>query len=161
MKYRIGLDIGIASIGWSAVETDDNGEPIRIADLGVRIFDKPENPKDGSALAVPRRMARGLRRLVRRRAHRVERLKSLIQRTFSYDLVLKMEENAPLDLLKSRVDGLDRALSQEELARVCAYFVKHRGFRSSRKAGTKERQKEQASSCKPYFPNHRTQSQTN
>ena len=62
MNYRIGLDIGIASIGWCVLETDANGEPTRIENLGVRIFDAAEHPKDGSSLALPRRQARGLRR---------------------------------------------------------------------------------------------------
>ena len=34
MGYRIGLDIGITSVGWSVIEDDSNGNPIRIIDLG-------------------------------------------------------------------------------------------------------------------------------
>ena len=45
MGYRIGLDIGITSVGWSAIEDDANGNPIRIIDLGSRIFDVAEKPK--------------------------------------------------------------------------------------------------------------------
>ncbi len=138
MKYRVGLDIGVASVGWSVLETDDLGNPIRIADLGVRIFDAAEHPKDGSSLALPRRRARGLRRLIRRRAHRVERVKSLLEKRFGAGIVEKIEKNDRLDIIKTRVKGLDEKLSLEELGRVCLYFVKHRGFKSSRKAGSKE-----------------------
>ncbi len=137
MHYRLGLDIGIASVGWSVLETDAAGEPIRIADLGVRIFEKAEHPKNGASLALPRRRARALRRLVRRRRHRRERVKSLLFHTFGEETVEKVEENNPIDLLKVRYEGLTRALSREELGRLCVYFVKHRGFRSSRKAGKK------------------------
>lgn len=135
MKYRIGLDIGIASVGWCALETDDGGEPTRILDLGVRVFDACENPKNGSSLAAARREKRALRRLVRRRHHRVERVKALISRELGEDITALISANAPFDLLQTRVKGLDFALSEEELGRVCLYFVKHRGFRSSRKAG--------------------------
>lgn len=68
MGYRIGLDIGITSVGWSAIENNENGDPIRIIDLGSRIFDAAENPKDGSPLAKARRDARGLRRRLRRKS---------------------------------------------------------------------------------------------
>ncbi len=62
MKYRLGLDIGIASVGWSVIKLNENDEPVRIEDLGVRTFIAAENPKDGSSLALPRRIARGVRR---------------------------------------------------------------------------------------------------
>ena len=68
MGYTIGLDIGITSVGWSVIEDDSNGNPIRIIDLGSRIFDAAEKPKDGSPLAKERRDARGLRRRLRRKA---------------------------------------------------------------------------------------------
>lgn len=138
MNYRIGLDIGIASIGWCVLETDINGEPSRIEDLGVRIFDKAETT-DGDSPASSRRQARGLRRIVRRRAHRIERVKSLLQYAFGEEIVDEIEKNEPIDIIKLRVDGLDHKLTETEVGRLCIYFVKHRGFRSSRKAGAKEK----------------------
>jgi len=139
MKYRIGLDIGIASIGWSVLETDEAGEPIRIADLGVRIYDVPEDPQTGDSLAAPRRQARSLRRLIRRRSHRVDRVKSLISLTFGDEIVAELEKNKPLDIVALRVKGLDNELTPYEISRLCVYFVKHRGFRSSKKAGSKDK----------------------
>ena len=80
MRYRLGLDIGITSVGWSIINLDTNDEPTRIEDLGVRIFDRAENPKNGESLALPRRTARGTRRRLRRRKHRLERIKRLLVR---------------------------------------------------------------------------------
>ena len=74
INYRLGLDIGITSVGWSVV----NLEKQRIEDLGVRIFNVAENPKDGSSLAIPIRLARGRRRLLRRKSYRVNRVRELI-----------------------------------------------------------------------------------
>ena len=51
MYYRIGLDIGITSVGWAVIENDSDGKPIRIVDLGSRIFDAAEVPKTGAPLA--------------------------------------------------------------------------------------------------------------
>ena len=66
--YGIGLDIGVASVGWAVVGLNGTGEPVGLHRLGVRIFDKAEQPKTGESLAAPRRMARGMRRRLRRYA---------------------------------------------------------------------------------------------
>ena len=76
MNYRIGLDLGIASVGWAVLEDDYMGKPKRIVKLGARIFDSAENPKDGSSLALNRREARETRRRLRRRNHRIKRTKT-------------------------------------------------------------------------------------
>ena len=74
LRYAIGLDIGIASTGYAVMEVNEDDRPCRIIRLGSRVFDKPENPKDGSSLALPRREARGMRRRIRRRSHRKDRI---------------------------------------------------------------------------------------
>ena len=79
--YALGLDIGIGSVGWAVLQNNLNGEPIRIWDLGVRIFDKAEQPKTGESLAAPRRDARSTRRRLRRHRHRLERIKYLLEQT--------------------------------------------------------------------------------
>ena len=79
LNYRIGLDIGIASVGWAVLENDSHDEPFRIIDLGVRIFDTAEQPKTGASLALPRREARSARRRIRRRRDRVLRIKKLFE----------------------------------------------------------------------------------
>lgn len=81
MKYGIGLDIGITSIGHAVMLLDDNDQPCRIMKMGSRIFDAAENPKDGSSLAAPRRENRGMRRRLRRKRFRKERIKSLIEQS--------------------------------------------------------------------------------
>ncbi len=69
MKKKIfGFDLGIASIGWSVVEFDDEafdpetGEVTegKIKGCGARCFPVAENPKDGSSLAAPRRAKKRL-----------------------------------------------------------------------------------------------------
>ena len=71
IKYSLGLDIGTTSVGWAVVNLDKE----RIEDLGVRIFERPENPKNGKSLAEPRRTARSTRRRLRRRRQRLNYLK--------------------------------------------------------------------------------------
>lgn len=68
MKYSLGLDIGTTSIGWAVINEDKQ----RIEDLGVRIFECPENPRNGESLAKPRRDARSTRRRLKRRRERLK-----------------------------------------------------------------------------------------
>ena len=45
--YGIGLDIGVASVGWAVVGLNGTGEPVGLHRLGVRIFDdlgQPDGP---------------------------------------------------------------------------------------------------------------------
>lgn len=48
--YGIGLDIGIASVGWAVVALNENAEPYGLIRCGSRIFDKAEQPKTGESL---------------------------------------------------------------------------------------------------------------
>lgn len=73
-KYTLGLDIGIASVGWAVL--GDN----RIIDLGVRAFDKAETADRGESLNLQRRTARLLRRRLFRRAWRLTKLSRLLKK---------------------------------------------------------------------------------
>lgn len=137
LNYRIGLDIGIASVGWAVLENNTHDEPFRIIDLGVRIFDTAEQPKTGASLAQPRREARSARRRLRRRGHRLERIKKL----FEAEGLINIKEfearykRAGLpDVYRLRYEGLDRKLTNDELAQVLLHIAKHRGFKSTSKA---------------------------
>lgn len=142
-QYRIGLDIGITSVGWAVLQNNSQDEPVRITDLGVRIFDRAENPQNGDSLAAPRREARTTRRRLRRRRHRLERIKFLLQEKGLIEINSFMDRyykgNLP-DVYQLRYEGLDRILKDEELAQVLIHIAKHRGFRSNRNAGTKEKE---------------------
>ena len=137
LNYILGLDIGIASVGWAMVEIDDKENPVRLIDLGVRVFERAEVPKTGDSLAAARRSARSIRRLTRRRAHRLLRARRLLK----HEGVLKPEdfdENGFIKLLPNtpwqlRAAALDRKLTPLEWAAVLLHLVKHRGYLSQRK----------------------------
>lgn len=142
MKYILGLDLGIASVGWSVVKIDDADEIIHIKDCGVRTFAEGSNPKDGKSLNLQRRNARLIRRTIRRRAGRMKKLRQffiesgLIQENEIDDLYhIQKGDPSPWQL---RSEGLDRKLSRHEWARVLTHIAKHRGFLSNRKSEAKE-----------------------
>lgn len=134
MQYVLGLDIGIASVGWAVLNLEKN----RIEALGVRMFNKAENPKDGSPLAEPRRLARGMRRRLRRRAERLRRIKALC---VQHGLISASDPDAAFLTARDqptpwqlRAEGLDRRLTGEEFARTLFHLAKRRGFKSNRKS---------------------------
>lgn len=145
-RYILGLDLGIASVGWACVWADENEHPIGLLDCGVRMFERAEVPKTGDSLALARRQARSVRRLIRRRAHRLLRLRRLLKRE-GVLLSADFDENGlvrglPIDAWALRVAGLDRKLNNKEWAAVLLHLVKHRGYLSQRKNETQSKDKE-------------------
>lgn len=130
MNYRIGLDIGIGSVGYAVLETDLKGEPVRIVRIGSRVFDALEHPKDGSSLAMPRRVARGMRRRLRRRVHRLERAKACIARH------LDVQPKTGYDVNRLRAVALDEVVTNSQLAAILCQIIKRRGYKSNRKSET-------------------------
>jgi CRISPR-associated endonuclease Csn1 len=139
MSKIIGLDVGIASLGWCVLDLEKQ----KIKDAGVRIFTKAETPKTGSSLAEPRRLARSMRRRIRRRQHRLERIKNLfVDSHLISETLLNQVFMASKDLpspWQLRSDGLSRKLNGEELSRALFHIARRRGFKSNRKSELTEK----------------------
>ena len=132
--YTIGLDIGIASVGWCAF-----GET-HILDLGVRAFDKAETAKEGESLNLARRSARLMRRRLFRRAWRLKKLARLLKSEglIADAKLFKPEQTFSTSLWQLRVEGLNRRLNHEEWERVIYHLCKHRGFHWISRAEAKQ-----------------------
>lgn len=146
MKYSIGLDIGITSIGYAVMLLDDDDQPCRIMKMGSRIFDAAENSKDGSSLAAPRRENRGMRRRLRRKRFRKERIKSLIEQSGimnveEIDNMYQTTVKQP-DIYEIRCRALDSLLNKEEFVRLLIHLSQRRGFKSNRKADSQNKKSE-------------------
>lgn len=124
LPYTLGLDIGIASVGWCLL-----GEN-RIIDLGVRAFDKAETAKEGDPLNLTRRMARLTRHRLAQRAWRLKKLTRELKRHGLIDSprFFQPENPATISPWQLRIQGLDRKLERDEWARVIYHLCKHRGF---------------------------------
>lgn len=145
--YRIGLDIGITSVGYAVIETDISGEPLRIMSMSSRIFDAAEEPKTGASLAEPRREARGLRRRVRRRKHRKDRIKALLvrQHIVTKDELItlfKLEKgiDKQKDIYETRYNALYKKLDNKDFAKLLIHLAQRRGFKSNRKADSNDKE---------------------
>ena len=156
-----GIDVGIASCGWAVVDRTQGKE--RILAIGAHCFEKPEKDKNNELLNFHRRSMRGQRKVIRRRAGRVRRVRQFIRNSLLPDFPLASDEardyyqrlerqvRDKLSLIPDdtgtsegratdalpwllRRDGLCRKLSNEEMALVLIHLAKHRGFKSNAKS---------------------------
>ena len=142
-KYRLGLDIGVNSIGWAAVRLGEDGEPRGLLDMGVRIFPDGRDPQSEASNAVDRRTARGQRR---RRDRYLKRRSALMDSLVEFGLMPSdsserkvLEDRDPYRL---RASALDDALQPHELGRSLFHLNQRRGFKSNRKAQGKDESEE-------------------
>lgn len=132
MKTILGLDLGVASVGWALFEKDENGTPKRLIDLGSFVFDQIENKKDGKTENIGRREKRSMRRQRRRKQRRLISAKVLFSRSLGirFDSLDLTKFPSPFEL---KIKGLEKQLSKEELSIALYHYMKYRGFKSNRK----------------------------
>ena len=124
--------MGIASVGYATLLLDDKEQPCRILKMNSRIFEAAEHPKDGSSLAAPRRINRGMRRRLRRRRFRKEQIRDLIAEkgimtTEEIDEIYNSGKELS-DIYEIRAEALDRILSKEEFVRLMIENGEHGTF---------------------------------
>jgi len=107
--YVLGLDLGVASLGWALIEIDDNAQPISLLDAGVRCWDLNNNTAEdvtrGKEVSPnkERRDARLQRRQIYRRAKRYKKTFRILQELGLFD-------QGPRDSLarKAYIDKIDQ-----------------------------------------------------
>lgn len=113
MGYILGLDIGVASVGYAIID-----ERYNVLISGVRLF------REGTAEEnVARRGFRSSRRGVRRSRHRLDRLKELLSNVLG-----RSGDQSYTNLYEIRVRGLSNKLSPDELIATIIQLAKHRGI---------------------------------
>ena len=113
MGYILGLDIGVASVGYAIIDENYN-----VLISGVRLF------REGTAEDnVARRGFRSSRRSVRRSRHRLDRLTELLSSVLGVSGV-----QSYTNLYEVRVRGLSNKLSPDELFAAIIQLAKHRGI---------------------------------
>jgi len=137
VKYRLGLDVGTASVGAAAASLDKDGQPDALIWHHVRIFNEPlENGQAGLfSKKAGRRKARMQRRQIDRRASRLRRIANLASL-----LGLKREEIAPDDgstLPYLRAQAATGRVELDDLLRIFLRLSKRRGYKGEFKAKKK------------------------
>lgn len=133
-KKLLGLDLGIASIGWCLFEEDEDETPKRIIDIGSFVFNQIEDKKSGKTENIARRQKRSMRRQRRRRVLRLADARKLFADELNVDFdnaIHSIEKGVtPFDI---KVKGLHDELSKEELSVALYHYLKYRGYKSNRK----------------------------
>lgn len=138
VKYRLGLDVGTASVGAAAVSLNKDGQPDALIWHHVRIFNEPlENGPAGGLISkkAGRRKARMQRRQIDRRASRLRRIAHL-----SNLLGLKREEIMPdsgRTLPHLRAQAVTERIELDDLLRIFLRLSKRRGYKGEFKAKKK------------------------
>ncbi|WP_334352766.1 type II CRISPR RNA-guided endonuclease Cas9 [Companilactobacillus sp. HBUAS56257] len=120
-KISLGLDIGVASVGFSVLNIDQ----AKIVELGSRLF----NAKIAEENQTRRGMRGARRRLNRNRQRRSDTVKlfkefGLLAKDSKFDSEFNQNWN-PYEI---RVKGLSEQLSKIELAYALYQIIKHRGI---------------------------------
>ena len=130
MKYRLGLDVGTASVGLVALELDEKNCPVKPVWQSVRIFNEPLLPAKQGGIGEPkkaaRRLARQQRRLHERRAHRLKRIAQLARLMRLDPETISADEGRHIHKLRSRAAA--SKISLEDLLRVFLKMSKRRGY---------------------------------
>ncbi len=144
-KKILGLDLGVASIGWAFIKESSDNNP-EIVDMGVRVIPATKDETsvfrefekgNPASFSKERTTKRGIRRNNFRWKLRRERLVKLLKEQGMYDETLVQTEH-PLAIWALRAKAAEEQISLTELGRVLLHMNHKRGFKSNRKAGTVE-----------------------
>ncbi len=130
MAYRLGIDLGTASIGLVAVQLNKNNQPESILWHSCRIFpepvDKGTNGGVGEAKKAARRKARLSSKLIDRRALRLRDIASL------FKLAKLDKSKIPPDhgqlIHSARAKAVSEKIELADLMRVFLRMAKRRGY---------------------------------
>ncbi|WP_298288793.1 type II CRISPR RNA-guided endonuclease Cas9 [Novosphingobium sp.] len=139
LVYRLGLDLGTNSIGWTMVNLDAEGKPVGIRRMGTRIFSDGRDPKSGQTLAADRTSVRGQRT---RRDRAIRRRDQLLINLCRLGLLPQDAETArklaTLDPYELRAVAPQKPLHPFHLGRALMHLAKRRGFQSNRRTPAKD-----------------------
>lgn len=127
MRYRVGLDVGTASLGVAAVSLDENNQPTDLVWTHVRIFDEPlEKSQAGlKSKKAGRRAARMQRRQIDRRKGRTKQIAALAS---LLGIQIEPSEDSGATLLTIRAKAAREQVSLSDLIRVFIRLGKRRGY---------------------------------
>ena len=148
MKKILGLDLGTNSIGWAVVNEAENAEEkSSIVKLGVRVnpltVDELSNFEKGKSITTnaERTLKRGARRNLQRYKLRRDNLIEILKSNGFIDDETILSENGnrtTFETYRLRAKSATEEISLQEFARVLLMINKKRGYKSSRKAKSKD-----------------------
>ena len=136
MKYRLGLDVGTASVGLVALQLDEKNQPVKPVYQSVRIFNEPMLPAKKGGAGEPKKAARRLARQQRKGRQRSSRR---LKRIAGLGRLMGLEPDAVLadtgrHIHKVRAQAAVAEVSLDDLLRIFLKMGKRRGYYGDFKA---------------------------
>ena len=127
MRYRVGLDVGTASLGVAALSLNEKNEPTDLVWKHVRIFDEPlEKSQAGlKSKKAGRRVARMQRRQIDRRLSRTKQIVALAK---ILNLAIQPSKDSGRTILEIRALAAREKVDLSDLIRVFVRLGKRRGY---------------------------------
>lgn len=136
MKKILGLDLGVGSIGWALIETEDD-QPKQIIAMGSRIvpISKDDSDQFSKGQAISKNADRTARRTTRKGYDRYQMRRALLTQALRNKNMLpeRMDENV-IDLWKLRSDAATEGhqLTLPQIGRVLYHINQKRGYKHSK-----------------------------
>jgi len=135
-RYRVGIDVGLYSVGFAAIEVDEDDRPLSLLNAMSVIHDSGVDPlqrKTAKTRMAESGLARRTRRLVRRRRKRLKALDRFIK-SQGWPIVNLEEEDAWLPW-QTRADLVTLEISDPDelgamLSVALRHMARHRGWRN-------------------------------
>ncbi|MCB5207430.1 type II CRISPR RNA-guided endonuclease Cas9 [Methylovorus mays] len=127
MRYRLGLDVGTASLGIAAVSLNHNNEPQDLIWSAIRIFDEPLEKSQSGLISkkAGRRAARMQRRQIDRRSGRTKRIAALAK---LIGIAIAPSIDSGSTLLEVRARAAREQIDLSDLMRIFIRYGKRRGY---------------------------------
>lgn len=135
-KHILGLDLGVGSIGWALIETDDD-QPKRIIGMGSRIvpISKDDSDQFSKGQAISKNADRTARRTTRKGYDRYQLRRTLLTQVLRQNGMLpeRMDEHV-IDLWKLRSDAATTGhqLTLPQIGRVLYHINQKRGYKHAK-----------------------------
>lgn len=134
IRYRVGIDVGLRSIGFCAIEVDDEDHPIQILNSVVHVHDAGTGgPGETDSLRKKSGIAARTRRRGRTEKKRLKKLDVLLEE-FGWELASNdiLDSHTPWHIRKRLANEFiaDDIERQQCLAIAVAHIARHRGWRN-------------------------------
>lgn len=138
LRYRVGIDVGLKSIGFCAVEVDENDQPLRLLNSMVFVHDAGVDPNENKA-AKSRKLTAGVARRTQRRTaqnkRRLAELDRVLTEKLHWPLPNLEDFEDPYEPWRTRAELVEHYIKEdaeraEALAIAIRHIARHRGWRN-------------------------------
>lgn len=138
LRYRVGIDVGLKSIGFCAVEVDENDQPLRLLNSMVFVHDAGVDPNENKA-AKSRKLTAGVARRTQRRTaqnkRRLAELDRVLTEKLHWPLPNLEDFEDPYEPWRTRAELVEHYITDdaeraEALAIAIRHIARHRGWRN-------------------------------